>query len=610
MTQNTDVLHVLYLPHGVPSIDYRAYADDSQPFVVLEWLLQRVSRLAPVEAFLLLCHDERDHDLGKASGGAGGHFVFRSPMRNKLAALADVALAFGVNTIATFGVEIAFAPTDLLQRVVSFHRNSSSDYTYVTGLPHRVCPEVFSRDLLLKLSAIEYDGPPPDAGALAREFARLRPGQILASEFFVPDSRDTPGAWDDALSLNDAIDAQRACISLQGLPEEYSFQALERWQAASTIEAPIPRFTGPAAASKQKRILYVSSASAYSGAEECLRGLVEGLGHHPFDSYALIGVEGLLARRLREAGASVACANWNFHQAGADTDRLVQHVLDVARPHLLHCNSNPGDALIEAAKDRGIPVVTHVRIVRSERLGAAMGTSDGYLCVSEFIRSRLLDAGYPGRKLRVAYDGVDPDAFCPGVFDKARMRAEFELPADAFVVLMIARVEENKRHELLLEATARTLSQLPELHIVMVNSFGTRDLHARLHSKTRELGLVSRVSVLPFQRDIRRIECAADVLVLPSDHEPLGTCVLESMALGKPVIVSDNGGTRELVEHDASGLEFTAGDASSLADAMVYLGRDAALASRMGSLGRSRVLERFTLRHHAAAVAELFHELA
>src|SRR5262249_29015804 len=105
-----NILYVLYLPRNMPTISFRPYADNTGKFEVLTWLLERLSRRLAGRALLVMCHDQRDHELAARCSGESDAFVFRSPFTNKLEALADVAVGFDAAGIACFGVELAFAP--------------------------------------------------------------------------------------------------------------------------------------------------------------------------------------------------------------------------------------------------------------------------------------------------------------------------------------------------------------------------------------------------------------------------------------------------------------------------------------------------------------------
>jgi glycosyltransferase involved in cell wall biosynthesis len=118
------------------------------------------------------------------------------------------------------------------------------------------------------------------------------------------------------------------------------------------------------------------------------------------------------------------------------------------------------------------------------------------------------------------------------------------------------------------------------------------------------------VHVVGHRAEVPDVLAALDLLVCPSIREPFGMVLVEAMAAGRPVIASDSGGPPEIVEHGESGLLFKTGDAAELAEAVLRLLRDPALAARLATRGRARVAERFTRARYAGEMEALYARLA
>jgi len=101
---------------------------------------------------------------------------------------------------------------------------------------------------------------------------------------------------------------------------------------------------------------------------------------------------------------------------------------------------------------------------------------------------------------------------------------------------------------------------------------------------------------------------SCDVMVVPSRHETFSMAALEAMALGKPVIMSDVGGARELVKHGVNGYLYRNGDIKSLADLVVVLG-DAALRDEAGKNALKTVTQRFTTQTMVQVYSDAFMRL-
>ena len=132
----------------------------------------------------------------------------------------------------------------------------------------------------------------------------------------------------------------------------------------------------------------------------------------------------------------------------------------------------------------------------------------------------------------------------------------------------------------------------------------------RLLYLIHELGLQRRVSLLGEvgPEVVRERLWASDVLLQASLSEGLPNTVLEAMACGLPVVVTDCGGLREAVDHGVEGLVCPRRSPQDLADALNSL-RDRALARRMGEAGRSRVCSEFTLERQIEGFRRIYDEV-
>jgi len=98
--------------------------------------------------------------------------------------------------------------------------------------------------------------------------------------------------------------------------------------------------------------------------------------------------------------------------------------------------------------------------------------------------------------------------------------------------------------------------------------------------------------------------------VLPALWEGLGLAVLEAMAMGRPVIVTDVDGLREIVTHERSGLVVQSGNVTALAEAIARLLRDHALAQRLAETARAHVVEDFGLERMARRLEDFYESMA
>ncbi len=138
----------------------------------------------------------------------------------------------------------------------------------------------------------------------------------------------------------------------------------------------------------------------------------------------------------------------------------------------------------------------------------------------------------------------------------------------------------------LLKATALACHEAPRLRVWIA---GEGPLRRSLEEEHRSLGLGTAVRFLGFRDDVNDLLRAADLFVVSSYLEGMGTATLDAMAAGLPVVATRVGGIPEIVESELSGLLVPPRDPGALAAAMVRLANDAALRARFGEGGRVRV---------------------
>jgi glycosyltransferase involved in cell wall biosynthesis len=160
------------------------------------------------------------------------------------------------------------------------------------------------------------------------------------------------------------------------------------------------------------------------------------------------------------------------------------------------------------------------------------------------------------------------------------------------VALALGRLHRNKGFGLLLEALAATRD-------VSLWIAGDGPLRPYLERRANRLGIAGRVRFLGWREDVPRLLAAADLLVCPSLHEPLGNVVIEAWSAGLPVVATASDGPAGLIKNDISGILVPlpgtrGGGPQPLADAIERVCGDQELRSRLGSAGRRAYETEFT----------------
>lgn len=338
-------------------------------------------------------------------------------------------------------------------------------------------------------------------------------------------------------------------------------------------------------------VLIASGERGLYGGETQALLLAEGLrsrGHRPL---LLAHTDGALRSRAAELGLETV--PW---KAGHGPRRLLatRRLVRQLSPDVLHCNDS-GSLTAAAGVAIGLPIGA---TVASRRVAFPVRSPFAYrrlagavICVSEEVRAVCAAAGLPSQLLHVVPDGVDSDRLRAG--DRRRGRESLDIDMQTTVVLTVASLHECKGHATLIDGLGPLLTERPGLHLVLA---GAGPLRAQIAARAAASGAGKRVHVLGYRDDVPDLLAAADLFVLPSLQEGLGTALLEAMFAGLPCVASCVGGMPEALADGASpcGWLVPAGEPAPLAAAVRSVLDDPEEASRRARRAHARAEARFT----------------
>jgi glycosyltransferase involved in cell wall biosynthesis len=298
-----------------------------------------------------------------------------------------------------------------------------------------------------------------------------------------------------------------------------------------------------------------------------------------------------------------------------NADRLVQ----IIRQHgvdLVHARSRaPAWSALTAARRARVPFVTTFHSPYGDRwwkrwYNGVMARGDYVIAISDYLAgevSRRYRLG--GARLVTIPRGVDLRAFNPAAIGGqriVRLAREWRLPDDVPVVMLPGRLTRWKGQELLLRAIAR----LPRDDVVVVLVGGEAegsDFRDELVGLATDLGIDARLRIVGECRDMPAALMLADVVVSAStDPEGFGRVTAEALAMGRPVVASDHGASREIVG-DEVGWLVPPGDAGALAEAVAAaLDLDPESRTWLAVAARQRVEERFSLAAMQARTIDVY----
>lgn len=196
--------------------------------------------------------------------------------------------------------------------------------------------------------------------------------------------------------------------------------------------------------------------------------------------------------------------------------------------------------------------------------------ADAYIAISDGVRAVLERGGVPAGAVTVAPSGIDLEKLSR-VRDPEYLREEFKLAPGVPVIVNVAALAPHKAQDVLLDA----LSLLRATHEFRCFVVGEGGLRAELEAKASSLSLA--VAFTGFREDALEFIRLADVFVMSSRLEGLGTSIMDAQALGAPVVATRTGGIPEIVEDGVTGLLAEPGNSHALADALARMLRDTEL---------------------------------
>jgi glycosyltransferase involved in cell wall biosynthesis len=362
-------------------------------------------------------------------------------------------------------------------------------------------------------------------------------------------------------------------------------------------------------------VLHFTNATARAGAEEHILTLLRGLDRQHFRLNLVCDPEiaDLMRPDVPEDVELIPLAFRRLGHLGAAL-RLAKIVrakrVDVLHSHLFWSSlfASPTGYLCR------VPVVietTHVRelwrtgLKSNFAIDRAVGRCvDEYIAVSEAnARYLVREKGLPAKKIKVIRNGSDVRRFDPEYKPSASFKASLGFGESDPVLVVVARLEPQKGHKVLLNAMPAIRSEFPNVRLVCV---GNGVLRSELAEQTRSLGLEENVRFVGAQTNVQDWLALSQMSVLPSFYEGLPLVAIESLAAGVPVVATNVDGTPEIVVNGKTGLTVPANDSNALAEAIRLLLHSPELRRQFANAGRQWVLQEFTEAQQIRRTAELY----
>jgi glycosyltransferase involved in cell wall biosynthesis len=220
------------------------------------------------------------------------------------------------------------------------------------------------------------------------------------------------------------------------------------------------------------------------------------------------------------------------------------------------------------------------------------------LAISEYLADDYKKYGFAKDQIVTLMNCVDTELFSPveSVEQKTTLRNKFHLPQNAQILVFVGSIKERKGVDILIHGFIGASLQQPDLHLLVIgpnnkkeNPSVDADFVNSLYTLLKMNELADRVSftgMIQNRQELAEMYRAADIFVFPSNNEGLGNVVLEAMAAGLPVVVSQLPVLEKVIKDKENGLFIPIGDTDALRNAVLMLIQDPTLASKIGRKAR------------------------
>jgi glycosyltransferase involved in cell wall biosynthesis len=214
---------------------------------------------------------------------------------------------------------------------------------------------------------------------------------------------------------------------------------------------------------------------------------------------------------------------------------------------------------------------------------------------------------FSGEKVEVIYNGLDLSTFEETSFNRKGIRKELGLQDHVPLVGMIANFNfEIKGHGFFIGAAKKVLEKVSDVEFLLI---GDGYLQNRYKEMAQALGVGKKIHFLGKRNDIPTILSDLTISVLSSTSEGLSNVILESMAVGKPMVATNVGGSPEIVMDGITGYLVPPSNTQAMATAIIQLLQDPNKAITMGAAGQKLVREKFGTRAMVESYENLYKSL-
>ncbi len=369
---------------------------------------------------------------------------------------------------------------------------------------------------------------------------------------------------------------------------------------------------------KPIRVGFVVHAMQVAGAEVLVRETIRRLGKQIEPTVFCLDSIGPIGEELRSTGVEVLCLNRRPNRDYGVAWRLAREArarrIQVMHAHQYTPFFYAAFARVASRNSFRLILTEHGRHFPDEvspirrgvnRLVLSHLADEINACCEFSGRALCRNDGFPGHRIATIENGIDLARY-PVTEPRDALRVRLGLAAERRYIATVARFHPVKDHATLLKAFVDVARVRPDVDLLLA---GEGPLRNDLERQSNELGVSGRVKFLGVLRDVPELLSAIDVFALTSVSEAASLTLMEAMAAGRPVVVTEVGGNPELVRAGVDGLLFPRGEDRAGAAALLRMLDDVVFAAKCGANARARALERFSLDRTVKSYHALYRRL-
>ncbi len=303
-----------------------------------------------------------------------------------------------------------------------------------------------------------------------------------------------------------------------------------------------------------------------------------------------------------------------------------QKILKKIEPDVVHIRSRwPAFCFSEIVKKNRIPLVTTYHGTYSgnnfffkKKYNQVMTSGDITISISKFIDDHIRYF-FPNQnsKIKQINRGIDCkyfDANSVSEIRKEKFLSSLGISERTHIILLPARITAWKGHNVAIDAVKILIDKNPQLNFVLV-LVGSEDdknkFTKKLKKKISKLNIINRVIFCGNISDMPAVYSVADIVLSTSiEPEAFGRVSAEASAMAKPVIATNHGGSREIIENNVTGWLVEPRNPENLADKISYvLSLDQKKKDSIGQNAQKKIKQKFSLRQMLNQTLEVYEEL-